>query len=243
MEDLKKCSKCGEILPVEEFSKNKATKDGLQNKCKKCSKKYYQENKENFNEYRKKYQQENKEQIKERQKKYKQENKEKIKEYNKEYNKKYYQENKEYHKEWYKTNNKRIKEIKKEWFQNNKERINKKRKKRRNVDVLYKLSEIVRSRTASAFKSKNFSKTSKTQKILGCSWETLSKHIERQFKKGMTWENQGEWHIDHIIPLASAKTEEELIKLAHYTNLQPLWAEENFSKNDTIPEVQIPLRL
>ena len=60
------------------------------------------------------------------------------------------------------------------------------------------------------------------------------KHIESQFEPWMTWDNHGEWHIDHIIPLASATTKEEIKKLCHYTNLQPLLAEENLSKGDKI---------
>jgi hypothetical protein len=50
----------------------------------------------------------------------------------------------------------------------------------------------------------------------------------------MSWENRDEWHIDHIIPLSSANSEEELYKLCHYTNLQPLWAEENIKKSNKI---------
>jgi hypothetical protein len=52
----------------------------------------------------------------------------------------------------------------------------------------------------------------------------------------MSWENYGKWHVDHVIPLASAKTPEDLIKLCHYTNLQPLWAIENILKRDKLPE-------
>ena len=70
--------------------------------------------------------------------------------------------------------------------------------------------------------------------MLGADYETAFNHIESRFKDGMTWDNQGEWHIDHIVPLASATTEEELIKLCHYTNLQPLWAEDNLKKGDKI---------
>ena len=50
----------------------------------------------------------------------------------------------------------------------------------------------------------------------------------------MTWENHGEWHIDHIMPMYTAQTEEETLELNHYTNLQPLWAEENLSKSNKI---------
>jgi hypothetical protein len=66
--------------------------------------------------------------------------------------------------------------------------------------------------------------------MLGCSWEQLRDHIENQFVSGMTWEDKHLWHIDHIVPLSSAKTVEELEKLCHYTNLQPLWASDNMSK-------------
>jgi hypothetical protein len=76
-------------------------------------------------------------------------------------------------------------------------------------------------------------KNKKTEMVVGCSKEFLKEHLEKQFKDGMSWENYGHagWHIDHITPLASAKTEEEVYRLSHYTNLQPLWATENFKKN------------
>jgi len=80
-------------------------------------------------------------------------------------------------------------------------------------------------------------------RAIGVDWKIAKSHIERQFEKGMSWSNYGEWHIDHIIPLASAKTEAELIKLCHYRNLQPLWAEENRRKHATIQESQTYLRI
>ena len=79
-----------------------------------------------------------------------------------------------------------------------------------------------------------WNKKNKTILYIGCSLEELKLHLEKQFKPGMTWENHGEWHIDHIIPLASAKTEEDLYKLNHYTNLQPLWAIDNLKKSNKI---------
>ena len=161
-------------------------------------------------------------------KKYRKANAERIKQYNK----KYYQDNAEHYKEYY---------------QDNKERINKHRnkyqKQRRQIDHLFKLKRNLRTRTWIAFKNKGYSKTSKTQEMLGVDWEVAKAHIERQFTKGMNWDNQGEWHIDHIVPLASAKTPERLKQLCHYTNLQPMWAEENISKKDIINGQQTLLRI
>lgn len=85
------------------------------------------------------------------------------------------------------------------------------------------------------FKRNGYSKKSKTHEILGCSYDEFKIHLESQFESWMTWENRGKyngefnygWDIDHIIPLASAKTEEELLKLCHYTNLRPLCSKVN----------------
>lgn len=101
---------------------------------------------------------------------------------------------------------------------------------KKSTDNLYKLTLDLRKRTAKAFKVSRWDKNSKTKTILGCEFKKAFNHIESQFVEGMSWNNRHEWHIDHIIPLASAKTEEELIKLCHYTNLQPLWAEDNLKK-------------
>lgn len=59
-------------------------------------------------------------------------------------------------------------------------------------------------------------------------------HIQLQFAPGMTWANHGDWHIDHRVPLASAKTIVEREKLCHYTNLQPLWAQDNLKKSSKL---------
>jgi hypothetical protein len=88
-----------------------------------------------------------------------------------------------------------------------------------------------------------WNKNGTTVKLLGISYEKAKQHLERQFTKGMTWDNYGEWHIDHIYPLAKATTEEELIRLCHYTNLQPLWALDNLKKGANIPTVQMQLRI
>lgn len=83
-----------------------------------------------------------------------------------------------------------------------------------------------------------YSKTTATQEILGCSMEDFYTHIERQFADGMGWHNRSKWHIDHIIPVSTAKSESELIALNHHTNLRPLWAKDNMSKGSKMHQEQ-----
>tara|TARA_R110002096_G_scaffold30185_4_gene90236 strand:- start:2248 stop:2838 length:591 start_codon:yes stop_codon:yes gene_type:complete len=144
---------------------------------------------------------------------------------------------------WYQSNKERLKEKQKEYDKANRQRLNIYIKKRKQTDPLFKLKCNLRTRTYRAFKNKGYSKDTKTQQMLGIDWEIAKQYIERQFKKGMNWSNQGEWHIDHIIPLASAKTTDRLKQLCHYTNLQPMWAEENLSKKDSINGQQTLLRI
>ena len=106
---------------------------------------------------------------------------------------------------------------------------------------MFKLKDNLRKRLSSAIKRKGYSKNTKTADTLGCSWEFLKEYLEAQFVDGMNWDNYGEWHIDHIKPLALAKTEEEVYNLNHYTNLQPLWAEDNMRKKDNIDFKQFRL--
>ena len=86
-------------------------------------------------------------------------------------------------------------------------------------------------------KSSNFDKIKNgTFNIVGCTPIELKEHIEKQFLEGMTWENYGfrGWHIDHIIPLASVDSNDDVYRLSHYTNLQPMWASDNYKKGDKI---------
>ena len=106
-------------------------------------------------------------------------------------------------------------------------------------DPIFKFKKLIRNNIRNSFGRGGFSKTSKTREILGADWDIVQKHFESLFKEGMTWDNQGEWVFDHKIPLSICKTEEEVIRLNHYTNLQPLWLEENAFKSDKIlPEFE-----
>lgn len=152
-----------------------------------------------------------------------------------EYNKKYYIDNKNslsLKLAEYRSNNK---DKRKEYCINNREKINKKSreyfKKRKEIDSLFKLNCNIRTLIRNSFKRINCErKSNKSESILGCSFEKFKIHLEKQFTNGMNWDNQGEWHLDHIKPLSLAKTKEEVIKLNHYTNFQPLWAIDNIKK-------------
>jgi hypothetical protein len=103
---------------------------------------------------------------------------------------------------------------------------------RRKVDPLFNLKDRVRARMSCALRERKIRKNSPTEAMLGCDWDFLMKYIESQFGRGMNWGNKHKWHVDHIIPLASASSEEDLLKLCRYTNLQPLWSKENLEKRD-----------
>lgn len=118
----------------------------------------------------------------------------------------------------------------KTWRKNNKEKINNYIKNKTKNDTLFAFTRSARLLICNAFKRKNAIKIKKTVEILGCSIPYFKKHIESNFKDGMSWINRNKWHIDHKKPLCTAKTIDDIIELNHYTNLQPLWAIDNLKK-------------
>ena len=171
------------------------------------------------NESCRQYNIDNYEKIKERKKAYYLSNKEEIEKKQKEYRLK---------------NSDKILDQKKEYYQNNKESRNVYQKNRRLNDPLYKLRSSIASLILISIKKIGYSKNSKTYEILGCTFEEFKSHLESQFTEGMTWENQGKWHMDHIYPVSLAIDEDHLIRLNHYTNFQPLWAIDNLKKGNKI---------
>lgn len=109
-------------------------------------------------------------------------------------------------------------------------------KNRREEDPFYRLRQNLRGRAYFAFRNNGYTKDSSTYNLIGCEYEYLKKHIESQFTEGMSWDNYGEWHIDHIYPISKARDVAHLKQLCHYTNLQPLWAKENIKKSNKIPK-------
>jgi len=109
-------------------------------------------------------------------------------------------------------------------------------KNRLENDILYSNKIHLRKTLLTNFKEMGWKKDSKTQEYLGCDWETFKEHIENQFTEGMSWDNRGEWHYDHYYPQSLAQTEEDMFIFNHYTNFQPLWAKDNLSKSNKVPD-------
>ena len=108
-------------------------------------------------------------------------------------------------------------------------------KERRKSDPLFAISSSIRRLIRLSISRNGYSKSEKTVNIIGCSFEEFKLYLESKFESWMTWENRGlyngefsfGWDVDHIIPVSSGKSEEEIIKLNHYTNLQPLCSKIN----------------
>lgn len=126
----------------------------------------------------------------------------------------------------------REREYMKDYQKKNKERRALNHQKRLKEDEMYFFKTKVRKFIYQSFKRKKESKIMNTQEVIGCTFEEFLQYIISKFKDGMTIDNYGEWQIDHIIPLSLAKTKEDVIKLCHFTNLQPLWASENRKKSN-----------
>lgn len=234
------CSRCLVEKNVCEFHKHKGTNDGYYTICKVCrkpiSEKYFKENKELINILRsKKYYENHEANLKKDRERIKNEREKRS-----ESSKTYYLVNKdkvkEYQKKHYELNKENYIKRAKVWRDNNKERsnasINVRNKIRKKEDVLFKLKTKLKTDIYISLKRKKKSKT--LEQIIGLSLSEYKKHIENQFEDWMSWDNWGlyTWHIDHIIPLSSAKTEEEVYLLWNYTNLRPLSANENLKKGN-----------
>ncbi len=201
--------KCLKEKPLLDFYKNKNTKDGHKTECIVCynikQKIYRDKNKEKINKKSKEWYYLNREKRLEQCKKYQDEHKEHYKQYRKEYNKE---------------NRKQIN------MRSNKYNIQK-----RKEDLNFRLTHNLRSRINKALNG--FDKALNTMMLIGCEIDYLMYHLQEQFTSSMSWDNYGLWHIDHIKPCSKfdlSKSEEQQ-KCFHYSNLQPLWAIDNFRKN------------
>ena len=149
-------------------------------------------------------------------------------------------------KAYYKTNEEKFREQSKAYGKAHRPQLSMYAKanhnRRYHSDGVYKLKHLYRGAIRRGFKKISCGKDVQSLDCLGCSWKDFLSHIASQFYdrsetgEKMTLEKHGVcgWHLDHITPISTAKTKEDVIRLSHYTNFQPLWAEENMSKSNKI---------
>ena len=150
--------------------------------------------------------------------------------YKKQYRKKNAEKIKAYNKKYREENIELVKLGDQRYYQGNKDKINQRNRERYNRDPAYRTLKLMRCRLRAVLGGAD--KAEETIELFGCTRELLLSHLEGQFTKGMSWDNQGEWELDHIIPCASfdQTDPEQQRQCWHYTNLQPLWMRDNRSK-------------
>jgi hypothetical protein len=156
-------------------------------------------------------------------KKYREKNKEKLNEYVKTWYEQNKEHRKQYLKEYREKNIDKIREVKRNYERTRKSKY-----------PLYKLISNFRTAIYQVLKESNVEKNGHYFDILQYTPDELIFHLENQFKDGMTWDNYGEWHVDHIKAIASYNIQEigdsEFMECWSLENLQPLWGEENIRK-------------
>lgn len=240
---LKTCSECKVEKNILNFGKDKTGKFGVKSKCKTCMVKlvteYNQKNKEKIKQYnqtpeRKKttklYREKNKEHINKHVKSWRKNNPEKVKNQAKQY----YQN----HKEEHQARTENFRKINPQYFRN----YFKKYKNDPIKGPLLKLHNTLNSGIRNGMKKINNNKYQSSLNVVGLeSWDKFREHIESLWVEGMNWNNygnkKGQWSIDHIIPIDSVKNIDEVNKINHYTNLQPLWWDENIRKSNKLLEI------
>ena len=145
---------------------------------------------------------------------------------------------------YFAANRDRVKAYSAAYFKKNSKKVYARRLNRYRTNPNVRIAATIRGHLRRIVKSGGV-KDAASISYVGCTVAQLRKHIERQFAPGMTWENHGSWHIDHIVPLAAfdfAAFPAQIKQAEHYTNLRPMWAAENISKCDTLPHpVQLEL--
>ena len=237
---MKICKKCGLDKLFDDYGDNRKNVDGKAIYCKECERlrgiEYRKKNSEKVKESSKKWRNNNIENYKKTIEKYLEKNphmvsKERIKIYrqDEEFKKKENLKKKEY----YRDNIEQEREKSKKYYHDNKQVIRKKnndwKNNKRKNDGFYRMKINLRHRLRDYLFGE--SKSKRTKDIIGLDKMEFKSYVENKFHDGMTWDNYGKWHLDHIKPLCQAKDNDEALLLNHYTNLQPLWAEDNLRKN------------
>ena len=162
-------------------------------------------------------------------KRWREKNKDSVREYVRTWNEKNKEHRKQYLKEYQEKNIDNIRKTKRDYERN-----------RKATDPLYKLISNFRTAIYQVLKESNVEKNGHYFDILGYTPEELINHLEKQFTEGMTWDNYGEFHVDHKLPISSFNIkeigDEEFMRCWCLDNLQPMWGEENIRKSNKILE-------
>jgi hypothetical protein len=229
------CGKCKISKSLDAFGLDKDSPDGRRYECKACrsehEKNLYKVSKEKHLIRIKRYKDKNRETIREKGRAYYHSHLEQAKEYRKEHSiekaetdRKYRESHREYFavysKDYQKRNRHRLREKSRIYL-----------KQRRKTDIVFKIRGNLRSRIYKAIRG--LVKSARTEELVGCSIDDLMRYLENKFLPGMSCDNYGKWHIDHIVPccLFDLSKPEEQRRCFNYTNLQPLWAVDNMRKN------------
>lgn len=209
----KVCIICGKEKLAEEFHIRKDSKDGRRNDCIEC----HLKNKKIYTK--------------------------KNSEHRKDYMNQYRIDNPEVMRIWQKKNPEKYYGGVKRWRSKNPERVKVHKhdniRRRLAKDPKYRLKNNIRQSISQSLKSRGYSKKSYTSEILGIDYNGFYQHIENQFTDGMSWDNKRLWELDHKVPVSLGKTEDDIIRLNHYTNFQPLWRKDNSIKsNKILPEFE-----
>jgi len=213
--ELKKCKNCGELKPLVDYYKANSCKDGLNSNCIVCIKikqaTYRSKNKRNckgdiLKEKALKYYYGNRNECLIKMKEYRDNNKDKVKKIKKEYRDNNKDKVKEYSRDYFLKNRESVLAKNRAWNKNNKHIV------------------TWRSILKSHLKRLGKPKEGKTIDVLGYSALELKEHLEKLFTEGMSWDNHGEWHVDHKIPISSFSSDTSPAVVNALSNLQPLWA-------------------
>jgi len=222
--DTKHCTKCETTKTVDQFHRDRSKKDGLQTQCKTCvkakQKAYRAANPKEIAAKKKIYYEANREKIAEKGKRYREENHEAV------------QERKRIYRE---SNRESLAEKQRLWLAENREWRRGYICDRRANDPVFRFVDYTRARLRKILNGTR--SYPEALALLGCTRQEWRDHLESQFTDGMSWDNYGEWHVDHIIPVSAFdQTDPEQQKECwNYLNTQPLWAKDNMAKGTTIP--------
>jgi hypothetical protein len=232
--EYKICTKCKKELPsTAEYFHRGVGKYGFRAVCKKCLSgyfsEYYQKNRKKKLEYKRNYYKDNQSTILEKEKIYRENNKEIVAERRKRNNKDR-EKDKLTQARYREKNRTKIRARARQYYRDNKDKVMAYQREYLKNNIHARIAARLRQRVNKAIR--NNKRPGSAVKDLGCTLCGLKIHLESKFSDGMSWENYGEWHVDHIIALAhfDLTDRNQFLEACHYTNLQPLWAKDNIRK-------------